>query len=1040
MNYWAKAALRPARLKRVLHALGLVLACMIALCFGSHVTKGYAYPSIEQVPMDQLNRESLKKKSLRLPLDSCELHLNEGSGAQVCLVTAQDAGFDVTTNIDDLSKPFNGSQLYLTVKRPDHAPSAVETFTDLGYVLFKHVKQVNGQSLDLKVTFNSVTTMRPDVPESTYQTEQHYLAESGKLTGDDIATFDFEPERISFFMINQKRVVEASGNPYLFSDLVVTADPWAYDPNWMSASKPSIARYAYEKHHLAPLFYGTIDVDVATTFVDQNGNPVEYPIEQLVEDLDIFLDNSYTNEHLNESCVHINTPPGYLITSGPWAQSACESIALAEESGVETIKIHSDTELIKEGRRWYRPLDHRQDETLTTEDDASILKSGFIALSNGKPLRASYTEMGGAGIGLMFLDRLESNEIAPTKSVTVSQAGINDTLTYKIDFTIPALHGTYLKPLESYRVTDTLPASLTYLENSAHITLDGAPITDEVGRLEYNPKTRALSYTFNPEWISQENNQRGQKVTLTFDAQIDPHATDTSIINTLSTVIDDEIEFNDKTETPLEPSNKPVPQLTQTVDKERVSIGEMLTYTITYDNTAQGSFSENLALHEQFPSGVTIEHVDVHMADGSLQPAISQEGSHATISCSTVRSVDGPEAVVTVRARIQDGFTSSDHTPSGEIAAHATAKATNHEEVSADVVSKILDESPLTLTKVANQDHVQLGDTCSWSITVTNTQKQTEKNTPASDKPDPGATSETPDDKSLPENSGDNDDPPSQDVSLRGITITDLLDNHFEAVSLTSNDGVDVPFEMTQEGLSWLIDQLKPQEQQVYTLTTKYIKEASANELTNSVEATLENGAIPPVTSSDRIRISRPQIELKKHTQKDTYLIGEHVTYYVDVTNTGNDPIHNLSVLDGLSEGLEGSPLSASIPELAPHETKTFEVVCSLSPDAPEQITNTAVVKDEQGIERASASALIGVTTPTVPPLSSDAPEHAKQTQQSSFGERLQKSKAPAKTSPYLPKTADPQDRKKMVLGILGISCIAVYFARKRLWCSSYLT
>ena len=147
--------------------------------------------------------------------------------------------------------------------------------------------------------------------------------------------------------------------------------------------------------------------------------------------------------------------------------------------------------------------------------------------------------------------------------------------------------------------------------------------------------------------------------------------------------------------------------------------------------------------------------------------------------------------------------------------------------------------------------------------------------------------------------------------------ITGQLDpEHYKETEI-----LPVSYQMTRETNSWSlsIDNLPCTENdslnqwnQPLVVTFHCVATDAVNgwEIINTAKASADNAET--VQDSERIWINSPVLNVQKEADRDEYLVGDTITYQVDVTRTRSDVARNLTITQYLQRvSLQKTPLSS---------------------------------------------------------------------------------------------------------------------------------
>jgi uncharacterized repeat protein (TIGR01451 family) len=393
-------------------------------------------------------------------------------------------------------------------------------------------------------------------------------------------------------------------------------------------------------------------------------------------------------------------------------------------------------------------------------------------------------------------------------------------------------------------------------------------------------------------------------------------------------------------------------QLTKTVDKDVVAVGDLATFTITVTNPGS-SDAQGVRLTDVLPTGLT--------GNNLAETFDLAAGASKTFSLPTTANGDA-RGVITNTAQVN----------------------WNGQTLTAPASVRVLEPAQLTLTKTVDKDVVEAGDKVNFTITVTNNGSTFAEGVRLTDVLPVGLTGEKID-ETFDLNPGEIKTielPATANGEARGIiTNTAFVDWNAQKLSAPASVRVLEPAQLKLTktvdkdvieigevanftisvqntgtslaqavrltdllpvGLSGAnIDQtfdLKSGEIKTFKLTTKANGEAKGT-ITNTAQV-LWNGQT--LTAPASVRVLEPaQLTLTKTVDKDVLEVGDTANFTIVVSNTGEATAKAVRLTDVLPAGLLGTNLDETF-DLAGGATKTFTLATTASGAARGVITNTA--------------------------------------------------------------------------------------------------
>lgn len=971
-------------MKRLFKA-GFCAAMLASTLMFSQAASAFATVTSTHIDMSNYSVEAMNKKYLPLSLTNMETHF-----------TSPDVG---VYKFSDKQAGLNGSLRYatFTLPRPDHTPGGTKTYKDLGYVLFKDVKNYNNASLNLKLTIDEVTYLRPshdlDFEKKTYDWENENMG----LGRDDLISGDVG-NRVIFMS-----AIESDTDHPRDGYLVTHASMQAWDGNpWMKKDEPSRCGYLYKNHSVVPYFDGSVKVKFHAELVDAQGNHVDYPLDFYASDMDVYYDRANTDKLIAEQkssgtkftgTQDSNTSFGF---PGRFSGSAGEAISFDDDSLISSVKLHTGTEMKQEGNFFARPIDMRvstSSEDLSVSGKDSLLKAGLIATGTAQGFGATLYELGGSGIEVGLIDKISDKEVTPTKAADKQKVFVGEKVTYTIDAALPNNVDTFLDPISSYEVVDVLDPGTILDEQSLKVMMNGAEVGSDVGSFTYDKANHTLHFVVNPEYLKDKANQKGQKFTLSFMASYGEDKINSDIINKAHTTIDKMYTFEGKTTVHIDPVPNPQASLTKSVDKDKAHTGDRLTYTLTVDNTEAHSIMKDAKLIDVLPQGLEVEEVIIDKNALDHDPQVTQGKDGVTVSLGDVSCKDGTELEMRIIATVQK---SEDADKTRELLNTATLKAENLNDLTAQAKTMIQDPD-IVLIKKADKTTGVVGDSVTWQLSLVNNGKDS--------------------------------------LDLSEVTLVDLPGENLGNIEVTDSAHNPIETQVDEQGrYIWNVEGgLEAGRMVTFFVTSKIDALTSDHFAHNKAQAICE--PFGTVESSDSVYTPTPILTIDKDAQKCTYHTGETASFDITVKNVGTVDAHNVTITDKLPEGLSGKGVNEVVETLKAGEEHTVKVDALVENDAQESLTNTASVVSLETPEKVSDKATIKVVkdeTPATP--AREQLQDREQKPQVPLSQKVTSQKATEQVTPkadtntssgkQLPKTAD--ENSVYLWAILGAAVVLV--------------
>lgn len=502
-----------------------------------------------------------------------------------------------------------------------------------------------------------------------------------------------------------------------------------------------------------------------------------------------------------------------------------------------------------------------------------------------------------------------------TKSADKDFVEVGDTLTYTVIIT-----NTGTVDLNNVIFKDTPPAETTFIPNS--VTVNGMP---QAGA---NPITGINVGSIQPDNF----------VTITYNVTVDSLPQSGEITNTASAEFEYKIDPNGPTEMGSQESDPVTTQVevgellvSKMADKEFVEVGDTLTYTITATNTGTVTaenviLTDTLPLETSFVSG-TVEINGVPQPGANPEVGINLGNIPPTISktVSFIVTVDSlpPTRLITNTALAEF-----------EVRIDPNGPADSRETPSNPVTTQV-EIAEINVVKTADKSAVEVGDSLTYTVVVTNTGTVTVDNVIFSDPPPVGTTF-------IPNT-----------FKINGIVQPGANPN------VGVNIGSIVPGGFKTVSFRVVVDVLPP-----------------SGQITNIASVEFEYKIDPEGPVNSRTEPSNPintdvelvQLIVIKDVDKTVAIIGETLTYTINVTNQGtvtaqdvvlNDPIpqgssfvENSVKINGISQPGINPENGISLGDILPNDfvIVEFKVLVEERLEPPE-IVNIATIDYKVQIE-----------------------------------------------------------------------------------------
>ena len=422
-------------------------------------------------------------------------------------------------------------------------------------------------------------------------------------------------------------------------------------------------------------------------------------------------------------------------------------------------------------------------------------------------------------------------DLAVTKQTDKPQPNVGDTITYTV-----TLRNNGTATATGVEVTDTLPANVTYVSASAaggtSFTPSGTPVTGGVWSVP----------TIAP----------GQSLVLTITATAALTGVSYNTVTITKSDVWDPNDANNTSKTPTDPQSADL-VVSKTVDNPRPNVGDTVTFTITLDNLGP-STSQNVVVNDLLPAGLLFVSSTASTGSYVSNTGVWTVGNVAASVTNTLTIV----ATVKTPASGQPALPQKNT---------ATATSTtpdpnpNQNTGESTVTPK---QADLVVEKVVNDPTPKVGDTITFTITVSNKG------------PDTGTN----------------------------VVVNDRLPTGLTFVSASATQGSYI----AGTGV-WTVGTVTTSDFPILTILATVNRPASGIPPAVTNTATVSGTEYDPDTTNNTDSVTEtPQyadLAVDKVVSDARPNVGDTITYTVRLSNKGKDTAAGVTILDQLPTGLQ---------------------------------------------------------------------------------------------------------------------------------------
>lgn len=474
--------------------------------------------------------------------------------------------------------------------------------------------------------------------------------------------------------------------------------------------------------------------------------------------------------------------------------------------------------------------------------------------------------------GTVIDDTLAGKEISNSASVTSSNNPevVQDTV--KADVYKPMLSIEKTADKEIYNVKDTVVYTLDISQ-----TVEGARANDVVVNdvipdgLELDMNSFVVDGIEEDAYTIKETdngfvieiNALEDKAAISYKAKIiDNNLAGQSVVNKADVTCSNN---PDVIKTEVESKIvKPTLSLVKEVDKEKINVGDTLSYTLTLKQTDKDAVANDVILKDLIPEGLSLNK------DSIIVSGIESDEYKLTVNKDNIElSVERLEYNVPVKVSFNVKVTSNELSGKGVENSATATSSNNPETVKAQVISDV-HKPILSIEKSSDKEIYNVKDTIIYTLNV----QQTVENARAND-----------------------------------VVINDIIPDGLEldinsfVIKGIEKDNYDI--EETEKGFMIKINALEDKVSVSYK--AKIVNnELAGQSVVNKVDITCSNNPNVVKTESES-KIAKPVLEIKKITDKEQYNVHDQIHYVIEAVQTNNTAIaYDIVIKDiDLTEGMK---------------------------------------------------------------------------------------------------------------------------------------
>lgn len=504
----------------------------------------------------------------------------------------------------------------------------------------------------------------------------------------------------------------------------------------------------------------------------------------------------------------------------------------------------------------------------------------------------------------------EGQPEAPKKTADKTEGvSVGDEVEYTVEMTA---HTQGVNCRGGYRYTaldiiDELPAEMRYVDGSGYLTDENGEVLSNAGEVIYegeneDPTENTVRFEFNKDFLPTME-MMGEKYIFKFKAVLTEYPANGNLYVRNSSFV----RFNGTGEYPSNNVDTelvtPKFSVDKVADKYEYEVGDIISYTVTYKQTAKNAQSRETVISDNLPEGLMLIADSVKATGIKDMPEPSINGNKWSYSFDKFNY--GDTITVTYQAR------ATSHGNGGEIVNNAAIHANN--AMDADDPAEIwTNTAAVDVTKEADRYEGYVGASdqdpgfFEYTVHISNTKEGTIANNVVVT------------DKSLPEgmkvgrnNDGSMmievyEDGQKVDMSWKGAeangsfkSIPYPVGAEDDVHNQTEDTAVTWDIEPAGTGWKMRINHLDDGHD-IKIVYRAYPEDVvSGWEVVNDVDATADNSA--PANAEETVWVNQPHFTIDKVASNDRFEVNDYVSYHVKVVNSTPGTIGRNVVISDLA-------------------------------------------------------------------------------------------------------------------------------------------